>query len=175
MAKRVSIIGSGNWGSAIARIVGQNTAANPKLFEKIVNMWVFEEMVDGQKLTDIINTQHENVKYLPGRKLPENVVAVADIVEAAANSDILIIVIPHQFLDKSLAPLKGKLKAGAVGISLVKGFQIIPSGGIRLISDSIKEILDIPVNVLMGANLGSLFSHFLIYSIFRWCTLIFSS
>ena len=25
-------------------------------------MWVFEEEVDGRKLTEIINTEHENVK-----------------------------------------------------------------------------------------------------------------
>lgn len=39
-------------------------------------MYVYEEMVDGQKLTEIINTKHENVKYLPGHKLPENVVCL---------------------------------------------------------------------------------------------------
>jgi len=38
-------------------------------------MWVFEEMLDGKKLTEIINTTHENIKYLPGKKLPENVVS----------------------------------------------------------------------------------------------------
>ena len=38
-------------------------------------MWVYEELVNGRKLTEIINTDHENVKYLPGHKLPENVVA----------------------------------------------------------------------------------------------------
>jgi len=37
-------------------------------------MWVYEELIDGKKLTEIINTTHENVKYLPGKKLPENVV-----------------------------------------------------------------------------------------------------
>lgn len=37
-------------------------------------MWVFEEIIDGKKLTEIINTEHENVKYLPGHKLPKNVV-----------------------------------------------------------------------------------------------------
>ena len=37
-------------------------------------MWVFEEMINGRKLTEIINTEHENVKYLPGHKLPKNVV-----------------------------------------------------------------------------------------------------
>lgn len=38
-------------------------------------MYVFEEMIDGKKLTEIINEQHENVKYLPGHKLPPNVVS----------------------------------------------------------------------------------------------------
>lgn len=40
----------------------------------MVNMWVYEEVIDGRKLTEIINTEHENVKYLPGHKLPSNVV-----------------------------------------------------------------------------------------------------
>lgn len=42
----------------------------------MVNMWVYEEMIKGRKLTEIINTEHENVKYLPGHKLPKNVVSV---------------------------------------------------------------------------------------------------
>ena len=29
-------------------------------------MWVFEEVVNGRKLSDIINETNENVKYLPG-------------------------------------------------------------------------------------------------------------
>lgn len=60
-------------GSAIAKIVGSNTAKYAT-FEDTVNMWVFEEMVNGRKLTEIINAEHENVKYLPGHKLPPNVV-----------------------------------------------------------------------------------------------------
>lgn len=37
-------------------------------------MYVYEEIINGSKLTEIINTQHENVKYLPGHKIPPNVV-----------------------------------------------------------------------------------------------------
>lgn len=40
-------------------------------------MYVFEEMINGKKLTEIINETHENVKYLPGHKLPENIVSVS--------------------------------------------------------------------------------------------------
>lgn len=42
-------------------------------------MWVFEEMINGRKLTEIINQDHENVKYLPGIKLPTNVVSGLDL------------------------------------------------------------------------------------------------
>lgn len=38
-------------------------------------MWVFEELINGRKLTEIINETHENVKYLANHKLPENVVS----------------------------------------------------------------------------------------------------
>lgn len=43
-------------------------------------MYVYEEMIDGKKLTEIINEQHENVKYLPGIKLPDNVVSTPLII-----------------------------------------------------------------------------------------------
>ena len=134
--KKVCIVGSGNWGSAIARLVGVNTARCPERFVKDVNMWVFEEDVDGRKLTEIINTDHENVKYLPGRPLPHNIVAVPDISDAALSADILIFVLPHQFIKRACAPLKGKLKEGAVGLSLIK---VMLNLNFRLIICSVKD------------------------------------
>ena len=82
--EKVCLVGSGNWGSAIARIIGANTAAHPEAFEREIQMWVFEEVVGGKKLTEIINTTHENVKYLPGAKLPPNVVANPSLASAAS-------------------------------------------------------------------------------------------
>ena len=35
---RVTVVGSGNWGSAIAKIVAENTKAHPDLFEPEVRM-----------------------------------------------------------------------------------------------------------------------------------------
>lgn len=62
-------------GSAIAKIVGRNAVELPD-FNDRVTMYVFEEMIEGKKLTEIINETHENVKYLPGHKLPPNVVSI---------------------------------------------------------------------------------------------------
>ena len=63
-------------GSAIAKVVGNNVKDLTDEFEQEIRMWVFEETIDGRKLTEIINTDHENVKYLPGQKIPENVVSL---------------------------------------------------------------------------------------------------
>lgn len=151
---KVCIVGSGNWGSAIAKIVGHN-AKNVPIFDDRVTMYVYEEMINGQKLTEIINETHENVKYLPGHKLPPNVVAVPDVVDAARDADILIFVVPHQFIKNLGAALLGKIKPTAVALSLIKGFDVAEGGGIELISHIITRHLKIPCSVLMGANLAN--------------------
>lgn len=151
---KVCIVGSGNWGSAIAKIVGANAKRLPQ-FEDRVTMYVYEEMIDGKKLTEIINETHENVKYLKGHKLPENVVALADVGDAADGADILIFVVPHAFIKGLSTSLKGRMKPTAVGLSLIKGFDKAENGGIALISHLITQHLGIPCNVLMGANLAN--------------------
>uniref|UniRef100_A0A6M2DUY8 Glycerol-3-phosphate dehydrogenase [NAD(+)] n=1 Tax=Xenopsylla cheopis TaxID=163159 RepID=A0A6M2DUY8_XENCH len=150
---KVCIVGSGNWGSAIAKIVGQNCAKLPN-FDERVTMYVYEELVNGKKLTEIINETHENVKYLPGHKLPANVVAIPDVVTAAREADILIFVVPHQFVRSLCATLLGKIKPTAVALSLIKGFDQAEGGGIDLISHIITRHLKVPCHVLMGANLA---------------------
>lgn len=151
--KKVCIVGSGNWGSAVAAIIGRNVAKS-KQFDPIVKMWVFEELLNGRKLTEIINTDHENIKYLPGHKLPENVVAVPDIVEASEGADVFVFVLPHQFIGKICDQLNNKLKPSTIGISLIKGIDE-DSCGLKFISHIIHEKLGIEMSVLMGANIAN--------------------
>ena len=153
---KVCCVGSGNWGSAIARLAGINTAQN-EIFQNNVAMWTFEEMVDGQKLTEIINTKHENVKYLPGVPLPENVVAVPDLIEAARDADLFIFVIPHQFIGRTCQTLadSGVVKDSARGITLIKGIETGGERGMQLISEVISEKLPkMKICSLMGANIA---------------------
>ncbi|XP_013413080.1 glycerol-3-phosphate dehydrogenase [NAD(+)], cytoplasmic isoform X2 [Lingula anatina] len=150
---KVAIVGSGNWGSAIAKIVGHNVLKSDD-FATEVKMYVYEEMVDGRKLTEIINTEHENIKYLKGHKLPENVVAVPDARDACREADILIFVLPHQFVRRICSNLQGHIKPTAVAISLIKGFDVHDKG-LELISNVVRTMLSIDCAVLMGANIAS--------------------
>jgi len=151
-ARKVCLIGSGNWGSAIAKIIGNNVKSS-STFDHVINMYVYEEMINGRPLTEIINTEHENVKYLPGIKLPQNIVAVPSIKEAIRNANVFVFVIPHQFVVPVCNQMKEGLPNDAVAISLIKGLSQV-STGLERMSDVIEKTLGVPCSALMGANLA---------------------
>ncbi|KAI9833475.1 MAG: Glycerol-3-phosphate dehydrogenase [NAD(+)] [Sarea resinae] len=168
---KVTVIGSGNWGSAVSKIVAENTKANPNLFEEKVSMWVYEEemtlpksskLYDStsdlctktQKLTELINHFHENVKYLPGIPLPENVWATSSLQHAVEDSTILVFNVPHQFIGSICDRLKGHILPYARGVSCIKGVDV-SDAGVSLYSDSIGSKLGIYCGALSGANIAN--------------------
>merc|ERR1719453_2927218 len=151
--EKVTIVGSGNWGSAIAKIIGRNVLDRDE-FDTEVRMWVYQEQVDGKNLTDIINTDHENVKYLPGIKFTDNVVADPDLTSAVTDASMLIFVLPHQFLGR-ICPQMTTMAKGCRIISLIKGIEFEEAGPI-LISNMIKDAMGgMDVSVLTGANVAN--------------------
>eukprot|EP01025_Chloroclados_australasicus_P065940 TRINITY_DN9010_c0_g1_i4.p1 TRINITY_DN9010_c0_g1~~TRINITY_DN9010_c0_g1_i4.p1 ORF type:complete len:655 (-),score=102.82 TRINITY_DN9010_c0_g1_i4:319-2283(-) len=153
----VTMVGSGAWACAALRMVAQSCKEDDPAdeFGDLVKMWVYEEEIEGKgPLTQIINTEHENVKYLPGIKLPTNIQAVPDLVEAVEDADMLIFCAPHQFLYGICKQIKGKVKKDAVAISLTKGMRVRKDGP-QLISQMIQNTLQIDCSVLMGANIAT--------------------
>ncbi|CRH02591.1 glycerol-3-phosphate dehydrogenase, putative [Plasmodium relictum] len=153
---KISILGSGNWASAISKVVGTN-AKNNYLFENEVKMWVRDEVVDGESIVDIINQKHENVRYLKGVTLPHNVVAYSDIAQVINNADLLIFIIPCQYLENVLISIHQnksiKISKHVKAISLTKGF-IVKDNKINLCSEVIRDFLNIPCCALSGANIA---------------------
>jgi len=158
-------------GSTIAKVVAENTKANPTLFETEVQMWVFEEEVTlpkeskhydpgselctkPQKLSQLINRLHENIKYLPNIPLPENVIANPSLEDAVKNSTILIFNMPHQFIGRIGSQLRGKIVPYARAISCIKGVEISEKG-ISLLSEAIGRQLNIYCGALSGANIAT--------------------
>ncbi|KAL3454667.1 glycerol-3-phosphate dehydrogenase [NAD+] [Aspergillus insuetus] len=168
---KVTVVGSGNWGTAIAKIVAENAASNPAVFEEDVQMWVFEEQVEipetskhydlasplcqgKQNLTDVINKTHENIKYLPGIALPKNLHANPSLVDAVKDSTILVFNLPHQFIINICGQIKGKILPYARGVSCIKGVDVNEEG-ISLFSETIGKILGIYCGALSGANIAN--------------------
>ncbi|KAI5293701.1 glycerol-3-phosphate dehydrogenase [Ascosphaera acerosa] len=168
---KVCVIGSGNWGSAIAKIVAENTTSRPDLFEPQVEMWVFEEQVTvppthklydpssqicqgTQPLTQVINALHENIKYLPGIRFPDNLHANPSLTETVKDCTILVFNLPHQFINGICDKLQGKTLPFARGISCIKGVDV-SDGKVSLFSETIGRKLGIYCGALSGANIAS--------------------
>lgn len=134
-------------------------------------MWVFEEEVTlssssqhfdassetstkPQKLTHLINTFHENVKYLPGIALPKNVVANPSAVDTVKDSSILIFNLPHQFIQGLCKELRGHIQPFARGISCIKGVNV-QENDVSLFSETIGRELGIYCGALSGANIAN--------------------
>lgn len=153
---QVAIIGSGNWGSAIAKLAAENANRHTDIFASEVPMWVFQEQVNGQNLTTIINEQHENVKYLPGVKLPKNLKAVPDLIDACRAATMLVFCLPHQFIPSVCRQLREAkvIASNAFAISLTKGVDVV-GDRIKIFADVIEEDLAISCCALSGANIAN--------------------
>lgn len=126
-------------------------------------------------MTEIINQDHENKKYLPGVQLPENVKAIPDIGDAVEGATAIVFVMPHQcrslphpcsclspkapcslgaVLFKVLGTMEGKLpNKGVKAVSLIKGVHV-EGEKISLFADLIEEKLGVSCSALSGANIA---------------------
>ncbi|WNY64916.1 NAD(P)H-dependent glycerol-3-phosphate dehydrogenase [Borreliella carolinensis] len=110
---KISVIGAGAWGTAIAKSLSDK-------FDFNIFLWAFEEDVKNS-----INNDNINAKYLKGIKLPKNLVASSNLFEVATMSDYIFIATPSLFtvdilkkLDQFLHSLEIKPKLAI----LTKGF-----------------------------------------------------
>ena len=176
--EKVCIIGSGNWASAISIIIGNN-CKRLDFCHSDVYMYVYDEIITLQqgggqdKLSNIMNTQHENIKYLPNIKLPVNIIAIPDLTKAIEGATILIFCLPHQFLTPILKTIQKNTHLlhpnGCRGVSLIKGMDYDPKDKVPvLISKTIEDTINnnnyhyhdnndknFSCGVLMGANVAN--------------------
>ena len=106
--KRISIIGSGSWGSALA-IHAANLGHEVKL-------WSFSE-----EEKDLINNEHK-CKFLPKATMPENIKCTTDIKEAVEGSDMILHVTPSKFTRETIKKYKMHVKEQPI-IICSKGFE----------------------------------------------------
>jgi glycerol-3-phosphate dehydrogenase (NAD+) len=155
--KNVTVVGSGNWGMAIAKIIAGNTSRHDEFVDDLT-VWMFDEEVQHKgtkrKLSEVFNETKENIKYLPGITMPAHVKAEPDIKKAVKDADILIWVLPHQFVPRTVQSM-GPVKEGCVSVSLIKGGLELEGGKLGLCSDLLRKLLGHDVAVLMGANVAN--------------------
>lgn len=111
MANKVAILGGGAMGTACAILLKEQK-------DQDVALW----MREGDYAKQVAETR-ENLKFLPGVKIPENIDITADIEFAIRDADFVLAAIPSAFLRNSLTELSPALNNDCPVISVVKGIE----------------------------------------------------
>lgn len=138
MNLNAGLLGGGSWGTTVAALIARNAP---------ITMWARDPGT-----VDEINSKHTNSKYLPGAALPAEVRATANIEDAVAMMDVIIMGIPSQSFRGVLEQIKPHVRPWVPIISLSKGLEL--STGKRM-TELINEVLPgHPAGVLTGPNLA---------------------
>jgi glycerol-3-phosphate dehydrogenase (NAD(P)+) len=107
---RIAVLGAGAWGTAIALSLSRRGG------HQIV-LWSHSEQE-----ARAINTARENTLFLPGFPLPPDLVVTATDTDISG-AEIVVSVIPSEFLRPTLARLRPHLHPGPIVVSATKGVE----------------------------------------------------
>ncbi len=107
---RIAVLGSGAWGTAIALALHRHSGHQ-------ITLWSHSADEASQ-----IAAAHENVLFLPGFPLPAEIDVTADDA-AIAEAEIVVSVIPSEFLRPTLTRLLPQFHEGQLIVSATKGVE----------------------------------------------------
>lgn len=135
--EKVCVLGAGSWGSALALVLAK------KGYEVI--MWTLSK-----EQADKINKTKENVDYLPGILLPNNISVTTNIEEAVKDSKIIVLAVPSQAIRSVSSQIKSFIKDEQILVDVAKGLE--KGSGLRLSEVCKQELPNNPYVALSGPS-----------------------
>ncbi len=107
---KTAVIGSGSWGTAVALLLAG------KGYDVYLWSWQQEE-------TDRLNADRENKEFLPGIKLPDNIVCTHSMAECTEGADIVICAAPSPATRTTAKQLSEHIADGQIVMNISKGLE----------------------------------------------------
>ena len=123
--KGIAVIGDGGWGTTLAIL----------LFKKYFNVSLWSAFPE---YALVVKNSRENVKFLPGIKIPESITITGSLSEALKGMDLVVLAVPSQFMRGVLKKMKGEDLAGKRFVCVTKGIE---NGTLKRMSEVIEECL----------------------------------
>jgi glycerol-3-phosphate dehydrogenase (NAD(P)+) len=150
MFKNISIIGDGGMGTILAMLLCEKLNAATESQVTSVRMWGY----DRKQLEDI-EKNRENKKFLPGYKLPAELLFEADDELIMNGADLIISAVPCQFMRSIWNRLKSHVPENISIVSVAKGIEndtlLRPS---QILSEILDEKLKTRFAVLSGPTIA---------------------
>jgi glycerol-3-phosphate dehydrogenase (NAD(P)+) len=135
---RVTVLGAGSWGTTVAHLCAHNAPTT---------LWARDPEV-----AEAITTTGRNQRYLPLFDLHPALSATADLAEAVASADVLVMGVPSHVFRATLEDACPHLRPWVPVVSLTKGLE---SPSLRRMTEVVQDVVPgHPYGVLTGPNLA---------------------
>src|SRR5512141_1023746 len=121
--KKVAVLGAGAWGTALAKVLADKQLPT--------TLWSHR-----REVADQINSEHVNIRYLPGFLLPATLRATTDVEEALRDAELVVVVIPSHGLRQVMRDARRHIPSEAILCSASKGIE---NDSLMLMSDVLLE------------------------------------
>jgi glycerol-3-phosphate dehydrogenase (NAD(P)+) len=139
---RATVLGAGSWGTALASVLAG------KGFP--VSSW------DKDRATlEDINSKHENVRYLPGAKLPSSLRGVPDLPKALEGAELVVVAVPSPAIRPVAIEAKHHLHTGVPIVLAAKGIE---QGTAMTMSEVLEDVLPVSMHPYVGVISGPSFA-----------------
>lgn len=108
--KKVSVIGAGSWGSALAVLLANNGHA--------VDLWSH----DPHEI-EMLSTKREQEEKLPGVKLPDNITVQLDLEKSLTDKDVVVMAVPSPVVRSVAKQISPYVADGQIIVNVAKGIE----------------------------------------------------
>ncbi len=115
-ARRIAVIGAGSWGTALALVAAARPASDQS--PRAVTLWGHRPEHIAQ-----LAERRENQLYLPGFRLPDNLLPTAELSVALEGAQIALLVAPSHVTRGLLVAMRPYITPTMVFVSATKGIE----------------------------------------------------
>ena len=134
---KIAVMGAGSWGTALAILLSKKGHN--------VTLWCFLESEKEQ-----LESNRENLNYLPGVPIPQDIIITNDYKEVILNNKIIVIAIPSKFLRSNMEQFSPLLTSNHIIVNVSKGLE---NNSLLRMSQVIEEVAaQCPIAVLLGPS-----------------------
>jgi glycerol-3-phosphate dehydrogenase (NAD(P)+) len=110
---KAAVLGAGAWGTALAKLLAEQG-------DQVGEVALWARRAD---LCEAVNEASENVRYLPGVRLPARVRCTDDLERAVAGAETLVFVVPSHATRDVAAAAAPYVQPGALVLGATKGIE----------------------------------------------------
>ena len=137
---KIAVLGDGGWGTTLGVLLSK------KGFR--VRLWSVSA-----KYAKFLDKKRRNIKFLPSVSIPRDIRITPDLTSAIDGAQVIVFVIPSQYLRNTLRKLSPNLLRGKYIVSATKGIE---NKTLMRMSEVIRDVLgNIKVSVLSGPTIAT--------------------